>query len=148
MIIQKIIVVQREREDLKGIMDAVKVKNQHLANEIIYTTEPDKALESVICTWKLGISEWCPIFIFSGQIFSEGSIRRGTELAKVVKERYKNSFFFIYSSMPEPDACIDGFIYKQSGVVPKKHDSIAEKICRLWEHFSRKTIIGKVVRAE
>ena len=124
-----IIVAQRDRENLTGIKNCIKKINPSLAEEIYYTNNPDRVI------WLAENRDL--LFVVSGQIFvpeecGGSSIRRGTQLARLVKDRCKQALFFIYSTMPEINEYVDGVISKEYGTINSgEHGHLAEILCHL-----------------
>ncbi|KKT20739.1 MAG: hypothetical protein UW04_C0023G0001 [Parcubacteria group bacterium GW2011_GWB1_43_8] len=130
MIILKIAIVQRDRENLAGIKSCIKKINPSLAEEIFYTNRPASIL------WLAEKED--ELFVVSGQIFvpeesrDNSGVRRGTQLAKIVKARCEKSFFLIYSTMPEINEYVDGVISKEYGTINSgEHGHLVEILCHL-----------------
>jgi len=124
-----IVVAQRDRENLTGIENCIKKINPSLADKIYYTNNPDRVI------WLAENRDL--LFVVSGQIFvpeecGGSSIRRGTQLARLIKGRCKQALFFIYSTMPEINEYVDGVISKEYGTINSgEHGHLAEILCHL-----------------
>jgi hypothetical protein len=122
--VRSVIVVQRHIENVVGICREVETINKERAKEILFTTDPGEVVENV------GHGE--PVLVVSGQIFAEAGersgIRRGVEFARILKSKNPNVLILIYSTMPEKDSLIDGFIPKSWGTVSSGQHALLPEI--------------------
>jgi hypothetical protein len=100
----KIIVIQKDLPDLRGIKSAVRKISRDRLEEIVFT----QSIEDVML-WS-HFQE--AIIVFSGQVFDKSLL--GIELAHMVKDANPKALFFLYSTWPIASADIDGVIPKDT----------------------------------